>query len=150
MLLLCGSVNFDPGLESLRNVISVKNNAGQTGYELCRCSVARVMVIQRWQHTTTWLLYYYISMLLYVFVLLCYYISILLCGSVNFDPGLESLRNVISVKNNAGQTGYELCRCSVARVMVIQRWQHTTTWLLYYYITMCYYYCVIIFIMLLY
>ena len=59
-------------------------------------------------------------MLLYynVTILLCYYISILLCGSVNFDPGLESLRNVISVKNNAGQTGYELCRCSVARVMV--------------------------------
>ena len=54
------------------------------------------------------LLYYYVSMLL------CYYISILLCGSVNFDPGLESLRNVISAKNNAGQTGYELCRCSVA------------------------------------
>ena len=63
----------------------------------------------------------------YVTILLCYYISILLCGSVNFDPGLESLRNVISVKNNAGQTGYELCRCSVARVMVIQRWQDTTT-----------------------
>ena len=61
----------------------------------------------------------YISVLL----VLCYYISILLCGSVNVDPGLESLRNVISVKNNAGQTGYELCRCSVARVMVIQRWQ---------------------------
>ena len=72
-------------------------------------------------------------MLLYnVTILLCYYISILLCGSVNFDPGLESLRNVISVKNNAGQTGYELCRCSVARVMVIQRWQDITTILLHY------------------
>ena len=49
-------------------------------------------------------------MLLYynVTILLCYYISILLCGSVNLNPGLESLRKVISVKNNAGQTGYEL------------------------------------------
>ena len=55
---------FDPGLESLRNVISVKNNAGQTGYELCRCSVARVMVIQRWQ------LYYYVITIL---LLLLYY-----------------------------------------------------------------------------
>ena len=68
-------------------------------------------------------------MLLYynVTILLCYYISILLCDSVNFDPGLEGLRNVISVKNNAGQTGYELCRCYVARVMVIQKWQDITT-----------------------
>ena len=73
-------------------------------------------------------------------LLLCYYISILLCGSVNFDPGLESLRNVISVKNNAGQTGYELCRCSVARVMVIQRWQdiYYVITILLYYILLCY------------
>ena len=67
-------------------------------------------------------------MLLYIVCYIYYVIIyILLCGSVNFDPGLESLRNVISVKNNAGQTGYELCRCSVARVMVIQRWQDITT-----------------------
>ena len=68
-----------------------------------------------------------VIILYYVSILVCYYISILLCGSVNFDPGLESLRHVISVKNNGGSTGYELCRCSVARDMVIQRWQDTTT-----------------------
>ena len=74
--------NFDPGLESLRNVISVKNNAGQTGYELCRCSVARVMVIQEVAtilyvlYITNMLLYYYIIMLLYYMftILICYYI----------------------------------------------------------------------------
>ena len=43
-----------------------------------------------------------VIILYYVSMLVCYYISILLCGSVNFDPGLESLRNVISVKVKNG------------------------------------------------